>query len=291
MPVTPIRSVQQRGLLALSLLSGATALHAQRPTTPAVSDTRRVGQNCGHIEVSYDRFDDYTNVEWEKRFGQSRYDLKLTVLATSPGRTLRAVSAVKLMFFEPSSSWQWLKYHQVVLLVDSTVRFRPPSEHDGDVSTSSAGVLEWVTAELTLPQMRRLARAKIVEIAIGSGRTAVLGPEEIGALREFLRTIDRNAPIGLHSICKSPPPKPVVAFVPSVPDTLWPWVASIGAMKYYASACAGAQDVASTTRSLEHNEEKLKELGYKRAEPAEERCTLETIREHERRLVLTTPPR
>lgn len=78
------------------------------------------------------------------------------------------------------------------------------------------------------------------------------------------------------------PPAPAV-------DTLLPWVVSATGATYYASACSGAESIARETRLYFGTEENLKRLGMTRAPAKEERCSLQQLQEHERRVTQRQP--
>lgn len=70
---------------------------------------------------------------------------------------------------------------------------------------------------------------------------------------------------------------------------LLPWIAVEDRRLYYASACAGAAAIPLAQRRYFRAEETLQRIGYRRAEVAQEACTLDQLQEHERRLVLARP--
>ena len=72
---------------------------------------------------------------------------------------------------------------------------------------------------------------------------------------------------------------------PTLPDSLLPWLAVSNGLLYYASACSGAQDIPTSNRRYFRSTAELQRLAFTRAWPDQERCTLEQLKEHERRLV------
>ncbi len=69
----------------------------------------------------------------------------------------------------------------------------------------------------------------------------------------------------------------------------WPWVADTIQRIYLASACIGTASLPASARMLFRREQEIQRLGFVRAKPDVERCTLAQIAEHERRLAAVVP--
>lgn len=109
-----------------------------------------------------------------------------------------------------------------------------------------------------------------------------------------------NTCIAQNRTCRVGPPSPASTTPRAAPSqanrlvsaeeaTPLPWLAGSSTRTYYASACAGASRIPTADRTFFRLEEGLQRIGYTRAAPDVEACTLDQLQEHERRLALAKP--
>lgn len=109
-----------------------------------------------------------------------------------------------------------------------------------------------------------------------------------------------NTCIAQNRTCRVGPPSPASTTPRAAPSqanrllsaeeaTPLPWLAVSSTRTYYASACSGAARIPVSDRTLFRLEEGLQRIGYTRAAPDVEACTLDQLQEHERRLALAKP--
>ncbi len=101
------------------------------------------------------------------------------------------------------------------------------------------------------------------------------------------RTSERQPTANAAPVQSLYAPAPASAAAPV--DSLLPWVISVTGGTYFASACSGAESIVPANRMFFRNEENLKRAGMSRATAKEERCTLQQMQEHERRLTPRQP--
>lgn len=107
--------------------------------------------------------------------------MKLMAYFIYPGETQASTApSVHFMLTHSASSWVYLYSHDVTLLVDGKPIHPADVHHDGRVG--SGYVLEFVTFELSKPQMDSLTVAKVAEIKVGSTE-GTLNTATTGALR------------------------------------------------------------------------------------------------------------
>ena len=177
---------------AQSLADIAKAEAARRATAPPAtvlnnSSLPSEPVPTPEITTTYDRIGNYTVV------AADQFDLgglKLRVSFFYPGGVLRTPEEVSFHFSRSATTWQYLTYRPVTVLLDDTTRLDlGKASHDGSVHRGS--VLEQMFVKVHTVNFMQIAQAKKVEGRIGT-TDFQLTPAQVAALRALVRRMDPN---------------------------------------------------------------------------------------------------
>jgi hypothetical protein len=139
------------------------------------------------VTESYDRIRDetvlraYLGTIYTESYAS--VDLSLSRHWSGKGRGRNTSDSPVMLYFrgESTDSWQYLKYHEIVLLFDDH-RVRQNPEHDGDVKDGR--VVEHLFVHLYDQDFQKMAAAKVIEGKIGLDQFR-LSPRQMQILKEF----------------------------------------------------------------------------------------------------------
>ncbi len=117
----------------------------------------------GQAKVSYDRFKDRTEVSASKP-GVNLEGFNLLWSATFPGQDLVSRAPARLIIMTSSKEWQYLRCHDVNILVDGKPAAVGANKHQGEVQRGY--VVESVFVEVPEATMDKLARAASIEMRL-----------------------------------------------------------------------------------------------------------------------------
>ncbi len=164
-----MKTIVALALLTLVLVAcGATA--TPTPTPPPATPTlaipaKRKFDHLYTIETKYDPFKDQTDVVLNpvvETIGKTPANLMVNYLY--PGKAPSIPDLVSITFVSKSTDWQFLKNHDVILLLDGQERLNPTTTHDGEVGKGY--VLEFVSAVVTTREFLQVANATKVQVQL-----------------------------------------------------------------------------------------------------------------------------
>jgi hypothetical protein len=147
-------------------------------------------RNSKRFTVNYDKFKDASRVDvgpfdvGDSIRSTRIYSLKMTARFFYTGRDPHGPDQdFALLFRSRSGEWQFLKNHELNMLIDGERVSIGEAEYDGDIERS--GVSEFMGYLIPPDVFKRLASARQVEFKIGRWEVA-LKDEHLQALRDLL---------------------------------------------------------------------------------------------------------
>jgi hypothetical protein len=117
------------------------------------------------IEIKYDKFTNKTTVRTDpKKVAGTVIQPALILIGSYEGETPSKPAECTLAFALRSSSWAYLRCHQVYCLVDGKPVVLPSSKHDGKVGRGY--VLEFITIIVPFTIIEQLSNCQKVEFKI-----------------------------------------------------------------------------------------------------------------------------
>jgi hypothetical protein len=170
-----------------------------QPTRSQKKPSILTGPGAGHAadlpsgtEVRYDKFHDYTAFrlvlgEFENNQGTH----SLVICAYHAGKEPRAADTVWLWVGKSSPNWEYLKYHDVVVMCGDD-RIKSESTYDSETNTKvNPGVChEYIHIDLSVAGLQAaLDKDQDLEIKIGAHEPFKLGPQIRGKMSEFTKAV------------------------------------------------------------------------------------------------------
>jgi hypothetical protein len=157
------------------------------------------GPGAGHAadlppgtKVTYDKFDNLTTILLRlDGFKNEQGKHLLSIAAFHDGKESRAVDTVTLYVAKHSPHWEYLKYHEVVVMCGNDY-IQSESTYNSDVDTKDNPDVchEFIHIDISVADLQAaLDKDKDLEVKIGAGEPFNLGSQIRGKMSRFIKAV------------------------------------------------------------------------------------------------------
>jgi hypothetical protein len=166
------------------------------------------------INTTYDKFQNVTLVSLEPNVAEFNPTPKsVSAFFLFSGTVLTVPSTVSLTFISKSTDWQFLRNHDLMMLLNGKERLSFPSTQDGRVGKGY--VIEFIDIQVTVAEFLRIVSAETIEVQIFNASFA-LSLAQREALRDLASRM--NPDTTLHALSVPSPTLTPTATPTSAPD-------------------------------------------------------------------------